>query len=389
MWPTREAAIPSASRGSAGIPTAPSRKWPHTQTVDPEYFHAMQIPLLQGRYFTTGDSSNTPAVTVVNETLARGFFPKGAIGHQILLGAPQPTSTWLTIVGVVGDVKTAALSHSTMPQFYTPVAQDPSTAMSLVIRTALDPSTVARSAQQVVRAIDPSLPVYDVITMDDRIAKSIRPARGFETTLLAVFAASALFLAAIGIFGVVAHLDGAARTREIGITHGTGRGRRTRGSDRHVRRPPSCNRRYNSRSGSGIFPEPHPEERTLPGSHHRPAVIPAGRRLTHAGGFSRLPGSRAAGYEGRPGDRPEGAIMTLGSGFAGLFLRLIAPEGWHYKAISSRLSRRLPWVRSRNFYCVPTPCHPLHDCRGSIAVFCFLSVRYESRRESSVESSNT
>jgi putative ABC transport system permease protein len=187
----------------------------HTQTVDPGYFRAMQIPLLQGRFFTPGDTSATPAVTVVNETLARGFFPKGALGHQILLGAPQPNSIWLTIVGVVGDVKTAALSHTTMPQFYTPVAQDPPTAMSLVIRTALDPSTVGRSAQQVVRAIDPSLPVYDVISMDDRIAKSIGQPR-FETTLLAVFAASALFLAAIGIFGVVAHST-AQRTHEIGI----------------------------------------------------------------------------------------------------------------------------------------------------------------------------
>ena len=102
-----------------------------------------------------------------------------------------------------------------MPQFYTPVAQDPSTAMSLVIRTALDPSTVARSAQQIVRAIDPSLPVYDVVTIDDRIAKSIGQPR-FETTLLTFFAGSALFLAAIGIFGVVAHST-AQRTQEIGI----------------------------------------------------------------------------------------------------------------------------------------------------------------------------
>ena len=206
---------PFSIEGQRWHPDTPVPQMAHTQTVDPGYFHAMQIPLLQGRFFTPGDTGATPAVTIVNETLARGFFAKGAIGHQILLGAPQPDSVWLTIVGVVGDVKTAALSHNTMPQFYTPLAQEPSTAMSFVIRTALDPSTVARSAQQVVRAIDPSLPVYDVVTMDDRIAKSIGQPR-FETTLLAVFASSALFLAAIGIFGVVAHST-AQRTREIGI----------------------------------------------------------------------------------------------------------------------------------------------------------------------------
>jgi putative ABC transport system permease protein len=206
---------PFSIEGQRWHPDSPVPQMAHTQIIDPEYFRAMQIPLLQGRYFSPADNASAPAVTVVNETLARGFFPKGAVGHQILLGAPQPNSTWLTIVGVVGDVKTVALSNETMPQFYTPVAQDGSTAMSLVIRTALDPATIARSVQQVVRGIDPTLPVYDVVTMDDRIAKSIGQPR-FETTLLTFFAASALFLAAIGIFGVVAHST-AQRTHEIGI----------------------------------------------------------------------------------------------------------------------------------------------------------------------------
>jgi putative ABC transport system permease protein len=206
---------PFSIEGQQWRPDGPVPQMAHTQVIDPEYFRAMQIPLLQGRFFEPRDNGAAPAVTVVNETLAHGFFPKGAIGHQILLGAPRPDATWLTIVGVVGDVKTAALNNTTIPQFYTPIAQDPPTAMSLVVRTALDPATIARSAQQVVRKIDPSLPVYDVITMDDRIAKSIGQPR-FETTLLTFFAASALFLAAIGIFGVVAHST-AQRTHEIGI----------------------------------------------------------------------------------------------------------------------------------------------------------------------------
>jgi predicted permease len=188
----------------------------HSQSVGLDYFRTLQIPAQSGRVFAPADKLDAPRVAIVNETLARGFFPKGdAIGHRIVLGAPGPQARWATIVGIVADVKTAALDQSALPQIYLPHSQNPSPAMALVIRTSVAPETMARQAAAVVRMLDPDQPVYDVKTMDQRVAESIGQPR-FQAVLVAFFAATALFLAAIGIFGVVAHST-AQRTREIGI----------------------------------------------------------------------------------------------------------------------------------------------------------------------------
>jgi putative ABC transport system permease protein len=186
----------------------------HTQAADTGYFRALQIPLLAGRWFTESDRESSPAVAIVNEKLARTFFPNGAIGHRIILGAPRPEG-WMTIVGVVGDVKTSALNFDTMPQFYTPEAQEASSRMAMVVRTASDPLSIARQASAMVHAIDPEQPVYGVSTMQDRVSRSVSQPR-FETVIVGFFAGAAVLLAAIGIFGVVAHST-AQRTREIGI----------------------------------------------------------------------------------------------------------------------------------------------------------------------------
>ncbi len=207
---------PFSIEGRPWNPSGAAPQFANTQIADADYFRTLQIPLVSGRAFNDADTVSAPFVTVVNETLARGFFPQGdAIGHRIILGAPQPDSKWMTIVGIVGDVKTAALDEHTLPHFYTPLSQHSALYMELAIRTTNDPMAIARQTDAVVRSVDPEAPVFGVQTMEQRVAGSVSQPR-FETIILGFFAAAALFLAAIGIFGVVAHST-ARRTQEIGI----------------------------------------------------------------------------------------------------------------------------------------------------------------------------
>jgi putative ABC transport system permease protein len=207
---------PFMIKGRAYDSSGPVGQFANLTGIGPDYFRTFEIPLRAGRLFTRGDyATQPPAAVIVNEALARAFFPQGAIGQAIGLPKLCADSScdfdWSTIVGIAADVKTAALDRPAIPQIYLPFPGG----SSVILRTAGEPMALAREAAALVRSMDPDMPVFDVQTMEDRISESIGQPR-FETAIVGFFAAAALFLAAIGIFGVVAHST-AQRTQEIAI----------------------------------------------------------------------------------------------------------------------------------------------------------------------------
>jgi putative ABC transport system permease protein len=185
----------------------------NTSGVSPDYFRTLGVQILKGREFSDRDTSDAPLAAVINNDLARAYFPnEDPIGKRITFDDGE---SWISIVGVAGDIRRFGLDSNAKPEVFLPYLQRPSRSMSLVVRSSTDASSMGAAVKTVIQNIDKDLPLEETKTMQELLAES-NSGRRFNMLLLSLFAGVALLMAIVGIYGVMSYTV-AQRTKEIGI----------------------------------------------------------------------------------------------------------------------------------------------------------------------------